>query len=68
MLRSPERRGSNEKEVIELKEDLEEQRARADAYLLQLKDGAKYVQSIQDQLDKVCYRMTQYATLKTIFF
>ena len=38
---------------MDLKEDLEEQRARADAYLLQLKDGAKYVQSIQDQLDKV---------------
>lgn len=43
-----------EKEVHQLREELEDQKARAEAYLLQLRDGAKYVQTIQEQLDEVC--------------
>jgi hypothetical protein len=38
-----------------MKEELEEQKGRAEAYLQQLRDGAKYVQTIQDQLDEVRY-------------
>jgi hypothetical protein len=36
-----------------MKEELEEQKGRAESYLQQLRDGAKYVQTIQDQLDEV---------------
>ena len=43
-----------EKEVHQLREELEDQKARAEAYLLQLRDGAKYVQTMQEQLDEVC--------------
>lgn len=43
-----------------MKEELEEQKARAEAYLQQLRDGAKYVQTIQDQLDEVRFDITCY--------
>ena len=36
-----------------LREELEEQKGRAEAYLTQLRDGAKYVQTIQEQLEEV---------------
>ena len=43
-----------------MKEELEEQKGRAESYLQQLRDGAKYVQTIQDQLDEVRFDITCY--------
>ena len=33
---------------------MEEQKERADGYLVQLQDGAKYVQTMREQLEEVC--------------
>ena len=42
-----------DKALENMKEELEEQSAKAEAYLQQLRDGAKYVKTLQEQLDEV---------------
>ena len=37
-----------------LRKEMEEQKERADGYLVQLQDGAKYVQTMREQLEEVC--------------
>ena len=39
---------------------MEEQKERADGYLVQLQDGAKYVQTMREQLEEVCTNVTSY--------